>query len=294
MIYHAIQIALMVCTDLTSCWTLTRILTFRSKRLFVALYVLQLAIGVAIRELGVPLGIRATAAVLLIYFFLPILMSVDGWRISFVRTLLVNTIIILNELFASTLYTIITQEQMVPTDVGPDTIWSVVLVYAIIIATVLPLFQILVSVCNRIDKTDDMSFQAPIIVLLLTSFLQVGINYVRLNQERSSLAYSVTSLAYCWTTALIAFVILAVALREYRAHKELAQHAITARQVKHERVEIEAVALKAELLYKLRHSLANQMRVIANLAEAGHVDEADMRLAELQKQARTLTGSTNE
>ena len=293
MIYHAIQIALMVCTNLTSCYTLTRILTFRSKRLFVALYLLQLAFGVVIRELGVLLGIRS-AIVVLLEFLLPIVMSIDGWRISFVRTLLVNIIVILNELFASTLYAFITHEQMVPTEVGPDNIWSVVLVYAIIISTVLPLFQILVSICNRIDKTDDMGFQAPIIVLLLTSFFQLGLNYVRLNQARVSLAYSVTSLAYCWTTALIVFLILAMVLREHRARREIAQHAIVARQVKHERIEIETIAQKAGLLYKLRHSLANEMRAIASLAESGHVSEADTRLSELQMQAHTLTGSDNE
>ncbi len=297
MIYHAIRLALGLCTDFLVCWIYTKILTFRSKRLFVILYIVQALADVAIRELKIPLGVHVSLAVPLIDFCLPILLSTDGLRTSFVRTLFVNVGILFAELMSASFYALLSGGKMVPTGSDPNALWQIVLVYTVVFSIAVPVSHALIDICNRTGSDGHLRLQVPLIALLASSYLQVAANYVRFTIARDmaiSFMYSVTSLAFCWTTALIVFLIFTYAVRESHARKELAQRAIVARQVKHERIEIEAIAQKAELLYKLRHSLANQMRAIANLAEAGHVEEADMRLSELQKQARTFTGSTNE
>ena len=296
MIYHAIKIALGLCSDILVCWIYNRILTLRSKRLFIGLYILQVMVHVAVREFGIPMGVYASFAFPLIDFCLPILMSTDGLKTSFVRTLLVNVGVLLADLMCASLYAFITHGTMTPSQVGPDTIWPIVLVYTVVFSIVVPISQVFISACNRTSSDDVTRLQVPMIVLLASSYLQVIGNYMRFclaPDSTISFTYSVTSLAFCWITATIVFLIFSSSVRESRARKELAQRAIVARQVKHERIEIEAIAQKAELLYKLRHSLANQMRAVAGAAESGRVGEADTRLSELQVQAHALAEGGN-
>ena len=157
-----------------------------------------------------------------------------------------------------------------------------------------PLFQVIVTLCNRVDNVDDLCFQVPIIILMVTTSLQFGLSYLRLCTFYSSATYAATSLAFCWLTVIIDYLILASAMRGAEARREFSHHAIAARQAKHERTEIEAIAQKTGALYMLRHSLANQMRSIADLATAGEAERANTCLLELENQAHALTGGHDD
>ena len=297
MIYHAIRLALGLCTDFLVCWIYTKILTFRSKRLFVILYIVQALADVAIRELKIPLGVHVSLAVPLIDFCLPILLSTDGLRTSFVRTLFVNVGILFAELMSASFYALLSGGKMVPTGSDPNALWQIVLVYTVVFSIAVPVSHALIDICNRTGSDGHLRLQVPLIALLASSYLQVAANYVRFTIARDmaiSFMYSVTSLAFCWTTALIVFLIFTYAVQESRARRELAQHAIAARQAKHERAEIEAMARKAWSLYRLRHALANQMRTIGAMANTGKAEEADAILSELQGLAHGLAETNGD
>ena len=175
--------------------------------------------------------------------------------------------------------------------------FCMMLVYTVVFSIAVPVSHALIDICNRTGSDGDLRLQVPLIALLASSYLQVAANYVRFTIARDmaiSFMYSVTSLAFCWTTALIVFLIFTSALRESHARKELAQRAIASRQAKHERAEIEAMALKARSLYRLRHALANQMRTIGGMATADKTKEADALLSELQELAHELASAEED
>lgn len=294
MIYRVIQLALMLCLNALACWTYTRILTLRSKPLFCVLYLMQILFDFGLRWVGVAPNVRLILEVPLFWFAMPILMSTDRLSVVLTRILLMNFVMVFTEVLGSSIFVALSHGQAVPDVVGPDTIAAVVTVYVIIISVAAPLLQLLVAFCNRIDNVGDLRLQLPIIALMGISYAQFELSYSRLWLIKQSNVYAVTSLAFCWLTLLLSYLIFTVAMSESRARQELAQRAIAARQAKHERGEIEAMALKARSLYRLRHALANQMRTIGSMATAGKTKEADALLSELQGLAHELAGAEED
>ncbi len=294
MIYRVIQLALMLCLNALACWTYTRILTLRSKPLFCVLYLMQILFDFGLRWVGVAPNVRLILEVPLFWFAMPILMSTDRLSVVLTRILLMNFVMVFTEVLGSSIFVALSHGQAVPDVVGPDTIAAVVTVYAIIFSVAAPLLQLLVAFCNRIDNVGDLRLQLPIIALMGISYAQFELSYSRLWLIKQSNVYAVTSLAFCWLTLLLSYLIFTVAMSESRARQELAQRAIAARQAKHERGEIEAMALKARSLYRLRHALANQMRTIGSMATAGKTKEADALLSELQGLAHELAGAEED
>ena len=95
-------------------------------------------------------------------------------------------------------------------------------------------------------------------------------------------------LASCWLGLIGCSVILAIVRREAASQREAAETALAARRIKHTLDEVKSLALRAKGMSSLRHALANDIRAVRRLAEAGSVAEANQRLLRLQEQAHIL------
>ena len=294
MIYIGIQIALMLCMEMLRVWTYTRILTIKAAPPFYAAFLSGFAILTTMRLLDAPLLARGLLSIL-IDFALPIAFSKDKLIVRLQRFLLVQFVVFLTEIIASTTYSLITNGSITPDAIGPHNVAPIVTVYIQTILLTAALFQLVTAICHKIDGIDAIPLQGPVAALALGTTAVFLLMYLRFSTDGfSAISYSLASSAFFLVSIVIEGLIFASATKESNAHKELAFHARTARQAKHERAEIEAIAKKAAALYALRHALANQMRDIANLASSGQVQEADARLFELQEQARACTGSHHD
>lgn len=81
---------------------------------------------------------------------------------------------------------------------------------------------------------------------------------------------------------------LGVAQRDVQAQRVVAERAAMARQLKHLRVQIDAMTRSSVSVRLLRHDLANQVRVVRQLAAKGSVTDADRYLATLQERSRKV------
>lgn len=289
MIYHAIQIMLMLCMEVLRAWTCTKILTVRSVPLYYVVSLSAFVISTTARLLGVPDLIRSSLSIIFISFMMPIALSTDRMSVRFQRMLMVQSVVFLTEIIASTTYTFLTNGSMSPSSIGPHNIALIATVYVETLLIAAPLFQATIAICNRLDGINDTPPQGSIIILMLGTIVMFLLTYQRfMAVNANGIAYAGASLAFCWLAVGTDCLIFASVMRELNARRELTQRAIVARQARHERIEIEAMAQKATSLYRLRHSLASQMRAISNLAEEGHFDQADSRLSAMWEQAHML------
>ena len=71
------------------------------------------------------------------------------------------------------------------------------------------------------------------------------------------------------------YAMLGVARRNAQAQRVVAERAAMARQLKHLRTQIDAMTRSSVSVRLLRHDLANQVRVVRQLATKGSVEDAD-------------------
>ena len=292
------MLLILIRTALTGCMSVlyflaaVRVLGMRSDKLFFFSEAICFAINTYIYITEPEMIILPMVGLLTAHLFLPIVMSIDPLRVRITRITLLYSVVLSTEMLGNSIYSILNHGVMVPGTINTDNAISVITVYLILIFTVGFLLEAAVSVFRRLDGTSDLSFEMPTAVLFLVSVLMTTSSYIRMMYPKTGLGPTAfASLIYCWITLLAICLIFWTARREAETQRELAEHAIAARRVRHTRREVEGMAWRAEGMSSLRHDLANQVRDIARLAEEGETVEAGRRLSKICEVTRVLSGA---
>lgn len=268
-------------------------LEIRSKALFFAIRITEIAITKPLMMLGMIGTAGRIALVIPFDLCLPILMSSGGFRMRVTRTVVLYLGVIFTELVGTSIYGVITGGAESPTAIGPDNFANQVLIYLILLFVAIGINGLIITAFRRFDGLDTSS-SLPTVGLLLSTFLPHMIIYGRfLSYSGNDPRQYVFVVAYCWLVFIGSCVILAIAGREAASRREAAEAALVARKTKHTLDEVKALAIRAEGMNSLRHALANDVRTVHRLAGMGDIEEADRHLMNLQEKARVLNGRRN-
>ena len=164
---------------------------------------------------------------------------------------------------------------------------SVVTIYLLLIISSVIIYETTLAVFERIDGSY-LSFVLPSAISFVESVACMPLAYYKVIDMEDGCMTQTLVLASCWLGLIGCAVILAIVRREAASQREAAETALAARRIKHTRDEVESLALRAKGMSSLRHALANDIRAVRRLAEAGSVAEANQRLLRLQEQAHIL------
>ena len=286
-----IRTALADCMGVLYILAASRILDMRSNRLFFTWEAVCFAFDAYLYVFETEKNMLHTIGSVTAYLLLPAIMSTNPMRTRIPRITLLYSVVMLTELLGTSIYSILNHGVTAPEPLTEDNAFSSITVYLILIFTVGIILEAVVSAFRRLDGARDLSFEMPTAALLLVSALMTTSSYMRLMYPKTGLGPTAfASLIYCWVSLLAIYLIFWTARREAKAQREMAEHAIAARRVKHTRREVEGMAWRAEGMSSLRHDLANQVRDIAKLAEGGETDEASRRLSKLSVQVQVISG----
>ena len=169
----------------------------------------------------------------------------------------------------------------------------VIAAYAALISVYACETEALIALFTRLDHHPDADIEPPVFVMMLGSLGLIILVYYRLfGQDALITSALAVVMGYCLLSAILGLLLIAVAQRDARNKRAIADQMAEARQAKHVRDEVEATTQRSMDLRRLRHDLANQMRVVTGLVNAGHYDDADRYLASLEAQARGLQGNS--
>ncbi len=235
---------------------------------------------------------RVLALVPLSTIVFPIAYSKGPLAVRTTRVLLINAAMAFNEAIVMNLYTFLAGG--IPTDatVGIDNT-AMLIVYLLSVPLQAMLYESVVYLVRRRDRSQTASFEPPVIAFLLWSYFLVmwTQTHSHLGGEAFTRA-SMASLVYALLSLGFGVVALTIANKDALVRRESANRAASVRQERHLRAGIADSTRRMVAVRHLRHDLANQLEVIEELARHGRRDEADAHLATLQERANLISGST--
>lgn len=292
--YIMIRVALSAWMEIIYIRIVARMLTMHSKAAFYAIECLLFAVDSSLYSLQMPVMLRMSFGIVS-FLVVPIVMSAGRLTTRIARVLLLYFAVMLSELLGGTMYAFLSKGNAVPDVVNAQNLTSVVSVYLILILTETLLFEMSAAICDRIDAADGQPFEAHVALLVLVSLLFFTLSYARLSQiGANTLRATLASVAYCWLSLLVTSLIILSWKHEAESRRKMTERALSLRKVKHTRSEVASMARRACGMLSLRHALANQIRSIRTLAEAGNTDGAAQRIRDLKTQAQVLAAASGE
>ena len=290
--YVAIQVLLSACIEIVYLRAVVRTMHLRSNRIYLAIMFADFLIGTTLKELDILHTLNSIIG-FTAYFVVPVFLSSDKMITRIMQASSLYLVLLITDLFGGAFFTLIGGGTVIPDYIGADNISLVVTTYLVIFSLNVLIFGALIARSEHASKEDQPSLEYPAVILIPASMAIYHISLSRSVDITNSgpLPRNLLPLVISNCISLLAiYLILWVARREAETQRELAEHTIAARRVRHTRREVEGMAWRAEGMSSLRHDLANQVRDIARLAEEGDAAEASRRLSKLSGQARVLSG----
>ena len=290
--YVAIQVLLSACIEIVYLRAVVRTMHLRSNRIYLAIMFADFLIGTTLKELDILHTLNSIIG-FTAYFVVPVFLSSDKMITRIMQASSLYFVLLITDLFGGAFFTLIGGGTVIPDYLGADNISLVVTTYLVIFSLNVLIFGALIARSEHASKEDQPPLEYPAVILIPASMALYHISLSRsVDITNSGLLPGnlLPLVASCCISLLTIYLILWTARRESETQRELAEHAIAARRVRHTRREVEGMTWRAEGMSSLRHDLANQVRDIARLAEAGETAEAGRRLSKLSGQARVLSG----
>ena len=294
--YVAIQVLLTACIEIVYLRAVIRIMRLRSNRIYLAVMFADFLISIALKILDI-LPVLNSMLGLISFFVVPVLLSVGNLRTRIVQATLLYLLLALTDLLGGVIYASLGSSTVVLDHVGPDNISLVITTYLVITCINILTFGAIIVLAERANDDGQPYLESPATVLLPAGVALYHAYITRaidIGDPDVPLMSILPLLACCWISLLTIYLVLWAARREAEAQREMAEHTIAARRVRHTRHEVEGMAWRAEGMSSLRHELANQLRDIAKFAEAGEAAEAGRRLAKLSEQAQVISGRSQQ
>lgn len=290
MMYIAIQFTLMLTIEFFIIRAMVKSLSMRSNLLYVMVHLSCFTIGAAVRIFGT-MPLLRFFLIPLCYFIFPIVLSMGPLRTRLLRASLVFLAGAGTEILGVAFYSLLTGGTMAVSTADQSNIVPVVAIYSVLIPVTALTMELVITTCQHADHSEDAQLELPIVALILSATLHFAAIYVRFYAGNDMAPIiAVSSLAYCLLAIAASLTLLAVARRDARTKREIADQMAQARQAKHVRGTVEATTRRSLGLRRLRHDLANQTRVVTGLVGEGRYDDADRYLVALQAQAHELQG----
>lgn len=296
MSYAVVRYLLPFCLELLLYWTLMRVLPMRSRILFVALEVPVYLVGIITNELHVPHGIRFILGPLLGYVLVPLVLSEGPLHQRVIRIVLVNTAVLVAEMVGPMLYVPISGGEAIPSGLDDSNIVPIVAIYAILTIVAAVLFELVVLVCEHVDRKEDARLEFPVVALMLSVFGIYAYVYTHVLDRNHDTSLPMVGMLFLFCIAGLAFgvALLEVSRRDAAARREEVRRDAALRQVERLRQDVTAEEKRLEATRRLRHDLANQVGVVRSLAARGDAATADRYLSELQRRALIIGKATHE
>lgn len=291
MAYLLLRLSLTLFTELFIMRITAHVLTMRSNAQYYRAVLVYYLIWAPLRELALPTAVRVMG--MLVYISIPVLCSVGPLPTRITRNLFIQLLVSANEMLTVSLTAAITGgEGTMGSPADRDAIVPIVVAYSILISIYACETEAIFALFSRLDHQQDARVEPPVFIMMLGSLGLIAVIYYRIFGRNDMLTSILTVITvYAILSALLGFALIVVAQRDTRAKRLIANQMAQARQAKHVRNEVVTATRLSLDLRRLRHDLANQLHVVSRLVEAGHYDDADRYLAELQRQAHSLQQS---
>ena len=273
--------------------TFCELLEMRSKRVFALVSMLGMVACLSLEEFGLPPVVRVILAGPVLIIGFPILYSRGPLPVRASRAVIVNTGVILTEFVGNFIQGAFLGVDM-PTSPRDTNVAGIALTYAIMLPLVAITFQSIIAFFKRTDRYHDATFDPPIIALLIWTYMLTVAASFRLTVadiQHGSLPF--VMLVYTVLAIIIAFATLELVRRSVQSHREATTREAALTQDERVRDEIESLVRRSTETRRLRHDLANQMDIVCELAEKGHIEEALAYVDRLQKRARHIVSPTD-
>jgi hypothetical protein len=290
MAYIALQFALMLVGELFIIRAMVKCLSMQSNYLYAALHLTCFTVGAIVRIFGATPYLRAFI-IPLCYLVFPLALSTGPLRARLYRIALIDIVAFGTEMIGVVIYSLLTGGTMAENTANQSNIATIAAIYSVLIPVMALALEMVIAAYRSFDRQNDAQLELSIVALILSAVIHFFLIYLRFFPSNEMAApVAVSALAYCLATIASSFILLTVAQRDARVKREVTDQIAEARQVKHVRSEVEATTLRSMSLRRLRHDLANQMRVVTGLISEGRYDDADRYLAALQDQAHGMQG----
>ena len=266
-----------------------KVLDMRSNALFAISILTLMGLSLTFRASGLPEGLRIAIVSPLSALVLPIALSKGSFRKRISRICLLTAAAPPAEYAATITYTLLSGQTPYPST-GMEALASdYALIYASCILTSAITYEAVIAFCTRADDRSLLPLNLSVIALSLETYLIFGFVSIRIYDAQSRSPLLAVAAFLC---TVLSFVIsistLEVAQWDAKATKEHSSKVAIARQIYHVKREIVVTAHVSSSMRKLRHDLANQIGVVNELIDAGHVDVAEQFLLELQVRIHKL------
>lgn len=270
------------------------VLDIRAKKTFATLMLLALLYAFLERIYNPNYGTHISPFGPITLFVLPIVFSRGRLRMRTTKSFLIAFALLASEGLGLAVCVLLGME--IPVTVVPGTGMldqSFVLVAytgGLIFATIL--LEMLMAL---FDDVMDATLTGPALTLLIISYPLISAVFMRAHVL--SMMPSMLFAAAVLTTILTMFLCIALVYltrKDVLATRQSADRMARARQARHIRIEVEGIARRSDDIRRLRHDLANQVDVVAELTRQGRVREADGYLEALIDQTRRIAGGAHE
>ena len=293
LVYALIQIVPSLVTCLISIRCFCRVLDMRSNVLFGGLYLADALANLIVHFTGAPIVLRLLILNPLVSFILPVALSRGPLRKRIARTILINAVIIIVEPLSMLTFWL-QERQLYYEVVDASNYLSVIITYLVTILATALVFELPIIYCGRVDQRLDAQIEKSVVALIgaLSAinlfFMTRSIMLATGSHTTVSGTALVVLCASCIGCIFVAYTVFSIARREAAARNHKTYRAAQVRHERHARFELERALQHDLALRRLRHDLANQVGIVAQLLDAGDVQEADDYLAALQGQAEHL------
>ncbi len=270
-----------------------KLLHLRSNIAFVLLSIAGTVAGLIMLELQVLPMVRTLVVAPLVCFALPIAFSTDSLAYRLSRCAILGTLM----MTCAFVMGVLTLAFRMPIDadfIEGDMLRTMILIH--VVAALLSTIMVLVvvrefgaSVAQR-DEALEPSF----VVLLVCSYVVCIFLSNQISDHGDnplSIAAAAIDLLYCLLSLGLTSRALTTARVDARERRARTNRDAAVQQLQLVQDEVEALAQRSLMLRRLRHDLANQIDVVAELTANGSIREADMHLQTLQVYAHELTDS---
>ena len=225
----------------------------------------------------------------LTYFILPIGMSKGPLHSRVTRTLLLTAVTMGSEFAAAGTFGLLTGSTTYPTETDSSIVAAFIASYMACILFNLIGQEGVIAFCNRDEEGSETTLRIPLLeLIILTHFAGPAVVTRMYNVQNRAVLALICFFVIDLLTLAIALAALDLTQKELRSWRQATVQASLIRQSRHLKSEILSIASSSTATRKLRHDLANQVSVIDELLEEGHVDAAEQYLAELQDRAQSL------
>lgn len=272
------------------------LLDMRSNTVYAAIYVVNTFINLFLVKNSFYDGFRIFILNALVGLVIPICYSTGPLRVRLTRMGLIQICNAIGEIACTFTYLLIAGKDMRVTDFSTIDPLTASIIYVVGIATMHVSYEMAILTCKRNDSRYETSLHTGMGLSLIlfnlgTYFLFAYILYraqIRFI-DRNALSFAFVFLVCIVLSFLLASIVFSVVSSDAQLARDNANRVGESRQVKHVKDEIAASKARSLTVRRLRHDLANQIDVVAELTREGKVVEADHYLALLQEQAQNLT-----